>query len=286
MNLPVASTRLGLHAPFPSADYLTVSWGQAHRLQSLPADPRGEAATAGAAPPLYALHGTAYSGRTFAPLMTELPGRRIVALDTPGYGGSTRPSEPWTVEQYAEALSEAISAGGERQVDLLGYHTGALLALQVAAARPALVRRLVLIGAPYFPDPEARSAWRAKLAEPMRLTERLDQFEERWDFLVAGRAPGASLEQGFAHFVDELRAWPYGFWAHEAAFTFDPSACVAQVRQPTLVLVPDTPLAEPSRQLARRLTDAQVVELPHLSHGVLDIAAPDLAHAIEPFLSR
>ena len=285
MNMPVASGRLGVHAPFPSADYLTVSWGQAHRLQSLPADARGEAATAGAPPPLYALHGTAYSGRTFAPLMAELPTRRIVALDTPGYGGSTRPPEPWTVEQYAEALSEAISAGGERPVDLLGYHTGALLALQVAADHPALVRRLVLIGAPYFPDPEEREAWRAKLAEPMQLTETLDQFQERWDFLVSGRAQGASLEQGFAHFVDELRAWPYGFWAHEAAFTFDPAPCVMQVRQPTLVLAPDTPLAPPSRRMARRLHNAEIAELPHLGHGVLDVAAPDIARLIDEFLS-
>ena len=187
------------------------------------------------------------------------------------------------LSQYADALAETIEAGGETRVGLLGYHTGALVALQIAADRPDLVRRLVLIGIPYFPGSEEREAWRARLAEVMRLTERLDQFDERWNYLVTGRAPGASLEQGFAHFVDELRAWPYGFWAHEAAFTFEPEACVARVCQPTLVLNPATPLAEPSRRAAARLARAEMVELYHMQHGMLDVAAAELARHIHPF---
>ena len=83
--------------------------------------------------------------------------------------------------------------------------------------------------------------------------------------------------------MDELRAWPHGFWAHEAAFTFEPEACLASVRQPTLILNPATPLAEPSRRAAARLACAELVELEHLQHGVLDVAAAELARHIQPF---
>jgi pimeloyl-ACP methyl ester carboxylesterase len=278
MNIGVAPRRLQARAVEPLADYLPVSWGQAHRLQSHAAEAAG--------PPLYAFHGTAYSGRTFAPLMRSMTDRRVAALDTPGYGGSSRPLERWSLERYATALLEAVEASGESRIDLLGYHTGAMLAVQVAAMRPDLVRRLILIGVPYFPDPEERAAWRERLAAPMRLTEDFEQLRERWDYLVEGRAGGAALETGFAHFVDELRAYPYGFWAHDAAFTFDPGPSLARVTQPTLVLNPRTPLAEPSRQAAARISNARVVEMSHLGHGVLDVAASELADHINAFLDE
>jgi pimeloyl-ACP methyl ester carboxylesterase len=257
------------------ADYMNVSWGQAHRLTS------GGASAGGL--PIYAFHGTAYSGRTFAPLMRAMPDRRIVALDTPGYGASTRPPKPWTLERYAAALAEVLDASDDKRVDLLGYHTGALLAILVAAARPELVRRLMLIGVPFFPDKAERLDWRERLARPMFLGETLDQLQERWDYLVTGRAREASLATGFAHFVDELKAYPYGFWAHEAAFSFDPSAALEAVTQPTLILNPATPLAEASRRAGDRIARARVVELPGIGHGVLDIAAVELSRHIEAF---
>ena len=52
--------------------------------------------TAGRAvqPTLICLHATAYSGQTFEPLMPWLAHeRRVIALDTPGYGQSDGPAE-------------------------------------------------------------------------------------------------------------------------------------------------------------------------------------------------
>jgi pimeloyl-ACP methyl ester carboxylesterase len=275
MNLQVAQHRPQSLAIDPIADYILTSKGQVHRLQSS----GGSTDTI----PLYALHGTAYSGRSFAPLMAQLPGHRVAALDTPGYGGSSRPSEPWPLERYADALTEAIEGAGETRIDLLGYHTGAFLAVRIAAARPDLVRRLILIGIPYFADLSDRETWRQRLAAPMTLTEDLEQFEERWDYLVSNRARGADLAKGFDNFVDELRAYPYGFWAHEAAFTFEPEPSLREVAQPTLVINPANPLAQPSRAAAALMRQAKVVELPHLQHGVLDVAAKDLAGHIAQF---
>ena len=262
-----------------AADYIDVSWGQAHRLSSV-------APAQATAPTLYAFHGTAYSGRSFIPLMRGLPQRSIAALDTPGYGASTRPTKCWPLARYAAALAEAIDRAGDTRIDLLGYHTGALIAVLVAAARPDLVRRLILIGVPYFPDADERQIWRDRLAHPMQLSETLDQFQERWNYLVAGRAPGASLSAGFGHFVDELRAWPYGYWAHDAAFASDPTQAFDAVTQPTLVLNPATPLAEASRRAGKAIRRADVVELPHLTHGVLDVAAEELGRHINAFLAE
>ena len=148
-----------------------------HRLESLP---QGVGADVGA--PLYALHGTAYSGRTFAALMGETP---RPPRGGAGHAGLRRLDPPARALDHPAVCRRPRRRDrgpqARRASDLLGYHTGALIALQIAADRPDLVRRLVLIGVPYFSDPKEREAWRARLAESMRLAERLDQFDERWD---------------------------------------------------------------------------------------------------------
>jgi pimeloyl-ACP methyl ester carboxylesterase len=236
--------------------------------------------------PLYCLHATAYSGRSFTPFLEAMgKRRRVVAIDAPGYGASDPPPAPMDLAGYARALDEALDAAGESNVDLFGYHTGAVIAAELARQRPDRIRRVVLIGVPYFSGAE-QAQWRARLAEPMTLTEELSQFEERWDYFITRRPPGVSLARGFENFVDELRAYPRGWWAHDAAFVFDVEACFAQIAQPVLVLNPDSHLAEASRRAARALSRGELVELPHLTNGIFDVAGEELAAAMDSFLSR
>lgn len=256
--------------------YVTTAQGQVHLTESARPGPGG--------PPLVCLHATAYSGQTFLPLIAAFDGRRrLIAPDTPGYGASDRPGRRWDIETYAAEMRAALRAAGEGPVDLLGYHTGALLAVEMAVQDPALVRSLVLIGVPYYLG-EDRAERRATLAAPMVLTDRLDQFDERWSFFVGERPAGMSLSRGFANFVDELRAWPHGWWAHEAAFTYDVETAFRQVRQPTLVLNPANHLSAPSRAAAAALPQGRVIELPRLSHAIFELAADELSDHIEAFL--
>ena len=211
------------------------------------------------------------------------PKRRTFAIDTPGYGGSDRPASAPTIGGYARLIDQALALAGEDRVDLFGYHTGALIAAELARIRPEKVRRLVLIGVPFLQDAE-QADWRARLAQPAFLTEDLNQFKERWTFLVAHRPAGVSLERGFDNFMDELRAYPANWWAHEAAFTFDVAACLAEVDQPTLVINPANHLSEPSRRAAAALKRGVLHEAPHLENGIFDLAAEELASIMDAFL--
>jgi pimeloyl-ACP methyl ester carboxylesterase len=236
--------------------------------------------------PLWCLHATAYSGRSFTPFLQAMAlKRRVAAPDTPGYGASDPPPTPWTIGEYAESLDQALDAAGEAAVDLLGYHTGAIVAVELARRRPDRIRRLVLIGVPYLSAAE-QSDWRRRLAAPAQLTDRLDQFQERWDYFIKDRDPGVSLTRGFENFVDELRAYPHGWWAHEAAFTFDVACAFAQVRQPVLVLNPDNRLSGASRRAAEALAGAEIVETPHLQNAVFDNAPLELAVLTDAFLRQ
>lgn len=98
--------------------------------------------------PLFCLHAEHGSSRAFARFLPEIADvRSVYAPDLPGCGESD-PSQSSSVAAAADAISDLANDLRLRQIDLLGVQTGAAIALALAAARPALVRRVVLIGIP------------------------------------------------------------------------------------------------------------------------------------------
>jgi pimeloyl-ACP methyl ester carboxylesterase len=97
---------------------------------------------------LFCLHPDQGSSRFFARFLSEIADvRSVYAPDLPGFGESD-PSPASSVADAAGAVSDLASDLRLRQIDLLGVHNGAGVALELAAARPELVRRLVLVGVP------------------------------------------------------------------------------------------------------------------------------------------
>lgn len=108
--------------------------------------------------PLLLLHGvpeTSSCWRDLAPRLAD--GRRVLAPDLPGLGGSgyTGPYDVGSVVRQLAALIEAEVPGG--RVDVVGHDWGGSLALGLAGARPDLVRRLVVANAPYRHVPLLRA---------------------------------------------------------------------------------------------------------------------------------
>lgn len=237
------------------------------------------------ATPLVCLHATAYSSQSFLPLMQAMGGtRQLIAIDAPGYGGSDGPAEPIPMAAYADATLAALAQLVEEPAAVLGYHTGAYVATEMAIARPDLIARLVLIGVPYFQALDFH-VWKGKLAAPHVLTDGLDQFAERWAYFIANRHAAVTLERGFANFVDELKAWPDGWWAHDAMFAYDSDTRLPMVDRPVLILNPDGHLAAASRAAGALLPHVRVQEMPDLGGPVLEAAPAQLAAAIEAWLA-
>jgi pimeloyl-ACP methyl ester carboxylesterase len=96
---------------------------------------------------LFCLHADQSSSRAFTRFLPEIAEvRSVYAPDLPGLGESD-PSPNASFGEAADAISDLADDLRLRQIDLLGIHSGARVALDLAAARPALVRRLVLAGA-------------------------------------------------------------------------------------------------------------------------------------------
>ena len=109
--------------------------------------------------PVLLLHGVPETSSCWADLAPRLAaGRRVLAPDLPGLGGSsfTGPFDVPTLVAQLAALVDAEVPGG--RVDVVGHDWGGSLALALAGARPDLVRRLVVANAPYRAVPLLRAA--------------------------------------------------------------------------------------------------------------------------------
>ena len=97
---------------------------------------------------LFCLHPIDASSRTFSRFLPEVADvRSVYAPDLPGYGESdSSPSR--SIAEAAVAISDLANDLRLRQIDLLGVQYGAEVAIELAGARPELVRRLVLAGVP------------------------------------------------------------------------------------------------------------------------------------------
>jgi pimeloyl-ACP methyl ester carboxylesterase len=73
-----------------------------------------------------------------------LPGRQLVTFDFPGTGASSLPWFPPTMAHSALFVRLLMRKLGLSRADVLGYSWGGLLAQQLAAQHPRVVRKLVL----------------------------------------------------------------------------------------------------------------------------------------------
>ena len=72
--------------------------------------------------------------------------RRAIAVDLLGQGRSSRPDIAYSISDQSNAVIAVLDQARLGPVDLLGVSMGGWIALDVAAKRPDLVRRLILAG--------------------------------------------------------------------------------------------------------------------------------------------
>lgn len=105
---------------------------------------------AGQGTPVLLLHGVPETSSVWREVQPALAvGRRVLAADLPGLGGSSYagPFDMASVTRQVAALIES-EAPGER-VDVVGHDWGGVVALHLAGTRPDLVRRLAVANAPH-----------------------------------------------------------------------------------------------------------------------------------------
>ena len=160
---------------------------------------------------LMCFHQSPMSGRVFEKFLGLMAGdRSVYAPDTPGFGGSEPPAKEPSIADYAAAMVDFIDQMRFRRLDLLGYHTGSLLAAEVALARPNIVRNLVMVAVPVLEDAERAAFMRAPW--PLPVAEDGSHLMKEWAHSQQWRGPGVTLEMLAESFAEKLANGPRAWW--------------------------------------------------------------------------
>ncbi len=218
--------------------------------------------------PIVLVHGLS-SGRSLKPLIRALGSDRpVFAPDLPGFGMSDPPSRPLDIAGLADALRRWLLDNELAPAIVVGVAFGCQVAVDLAAAYPAAVDRLVLVG-PMF-DPGARTPGRLAM---------------RW----ARNAPRSSPRLAPTIVHDFIDAGPWRSVRTLREALEDPiEEKLEHVEAPTLVVRPERDHLVPeawTERLADLISDAELVVLPKAAHTIGPRAAARLTALLDPFLA-
>ena len=240
-------------------------------------------------PALLCLHMMPKSSRGFAKLMPALAEHRLViAPDYPGYGESDpfREIPAPEIPDYAEAISDVIAHFQLSYCDIVGYHTGAMVAVYLADKYPRLVRRLINISAPLFTPAEVAEF--KQYFAPVPLDEAGTRFKTMWQRVLKYRGPGMTLEMAAASMAENLRGGERYEDGHYAAFNFSSryAELIEQIEQPLLVMNLNDDLHQHSKRVVKYLNNGKLQEYPEWGHGCLELWPDEVAAEMLKFLDQ
>lgn len=262
--------------------YAAGRWGQIHLRRAGQAIPPR--------PALLLLHPTPKSGWVWEPLMAALaPDHQILAPDTPGYGASDPPPAPVSIGDYAGEMLAMIERlhredalpGGP--IDVMGYHTGSVIAAEMALAAPKRVRRILFTSLPVY-SAEERATKRAGLAQWRGPAEDGSHLMAMWTRMQGLADPRTDTGWKHASFAENLRCGPRAPWGYDAVYRYDLEAALRRLHHPALVLNPEDDLWHQTQRGIAFLPDARVAELPGVGHGLFALETERIARLVRDFL--
>lgn len=242
--------------------------------------------------PVILLHGIGGGRAIWAGSLASLAtaGFDAVAVDLPGYGGSTG-VEPGGVDVMAAAVVDLMDRLRLDRAALVGHSMGGMVAQAQVAAAPGRVSALVLAcTSPAFgkPDGDWQARFVAERLAPLDAGGGLRALAER---LVPGMVGPLASPEGVALARRTMAAVPEATYRRvlAAIVDFDRRAALSAIGVPTLCLagaLDRTAPPEVMRRMAERIPGACFVELAGAGHiaNVEQPAAFDAA--VTRFLSE
>lgn len=235
---------------------------------------------------LFCLHQTPVCGDMFQQAFIPLAEKGItaVAIDTPGYGASDPPEDGVTIADYADAIAAAINQIQDGAAALLGHHTGASIAVNIAARYPEKISRLILNGVALLNDEER--AFFAKFDfKPLLPQVDGSHLVASWEQRLAASPGWSNVEAMHRHVVSMLRVnerYHYGF---KAAFEQDLESDLMAVHCPTMILTNSgDDLFKASQRAAALRPDFEYRALEGGTHDIVDEQPEAWASAVASFV--
>jgi pimeloyl-ACP methyl ester carboxylesterase len=256
--------------------YFESRFGQLHVHNAIPPGGGFEEGT-----PLLCVHQTTGSGRVFERFLA-IAGRdrSVYAPDLPGFGESDPPPTRPTIADYAAAVGDFLDTMRFRQIDILGYQAGTLIAADMAIARPKQIRRLVMVSVPVLNDAE-RDAFRRGSSAP---SEDGAHLLTEWKRTMESYGSGVPLEVRARSFAEKLKSGIHPTWALAAAQQYASRERLALVTQSALVLRPKDDFWEATLRARELLPKSRFIDLADQGNGLFEVAPEVVVEVSREFL--
>lgn len=236
----------------------------------------------GTGEPLILLHGGVVGITMFGPNLAALAEkRRVIAVELQGHGHTADIDRPMGYEAMADDIAALIKHLKIERTDVMGYSLGGGVALQTAIRHPELVRKLVVVSAPFRRDGFYPEVLAAMAQMGPAAGEGMKQSP------LAQLYPNVNWARLFTKLGDLLRK------------DYDWSKEVASIKSPTMIVFADADAIRPAHIIeffgllrggqkdagldGSGRPVAQLAILPGLTHYNIS-SSPSLATAVTPFL--
>lgn len=218
---------------------------------------------AGDGPPLLLLHQTASSAFMFLRTLPFIAERhRAIALDTPGFGLSDPPARRGEMGEYASAAIAVLDHLGIDRAAAVGFHTGASIALELAANHADRTSAAIIAGILAVATDEERSTWEEMIVKPWEPDGRGEFVAGIREFLQM-YVPEDDGEVFLAELIGRLLAGPNYHWAYEAIFNQPAFELAPTIGVPMLVLNPaDDAIYAETKRFSSAAPQARYEEMP------------------------
>jgi pimeloyl-ACP methyl ester carboxylesterase len=249
---------------------------------------RVHVAACGTGRPILLLHQTPRSWDEYRDVLPLLAGKyRAIAMDTVGFGDSEPlPAGKDSIENWAAVAHALLARLGCAGAVVVGHHTGAAIAVEMAAMHPGRVEALVLSACPYV-DGERRASEPTRriiddVAAHPEGRHLVDLWARRQPHYPEGRR---DLMERFM--IDALKAGPRAVEGHRVVGRYVMERRLPLVRCPTLVIAPMAdPHAHPhAPTVAANIAGSRLIEIEAGTVPLPDHMPHAFAAAIDQFLS-
>jgi pimeloyl-ACP methyl ester carboxylesterase len=245
-------------------------------------------ATAGAGRPVLLLHQTPRSWDEYREVIPILAReRRAIAMDTIGYGESYKPAGRSDIEDYARGAVALLDGLGVGSTAVVGHHTGAVIAMELAAAHPDRVERLVLSSCPFVDatDRDRRHRTGGHRVDHVEPKPDGSHVAELWQ-IRQSFYPKDRPDLLTRFLADALRAGEKIREGHGACSRYRMEERIGRVRCPTLVTWGTAdPFASPQGEVvARHIPGSRVSPIAGGSVALVDEMPEAFARVVLDFL--
>ena len=209
----------------------------------------------------------------------------VLCPDLPGYGQSDFLSSDPTIESYVKRLNVCLNQADESPKYLLGFHSGALVAAEMALKYPDLVAGLILIDVPLFSE-DQRITLKTTLTTPPDYAKNREKLSQLWETQVLERMGVIPYERALDLYLDFISAGERVNHGFHAATSYVGEKRFSQLTHPTKIVATNSSLRDGTLRAADLVSGSLLEELPEITAPAFELGAKSIAKITAQFMQR